>query len=334
MKLIKGLIGFILGILIFIVVCVIVTFIYHKISNKIYEEKYYKVPGDLIEVYDGEKIHASKFGEGEYTIIMLPGMGTPSPYYDYYNLAKSLSEKNTVIIIEPLGYGYSTNTLKERTLENYTYEINKVLEYYNVEKNIVLLAHSYSGPITMNYANNNTNVVGYVCLDCTSAYQAEVYVNNNTEIPSYPDYYKYIAESGILRLIGIIGGDKLLNQLYLNDVPDEFRNDYEYFIYNKTLNETIINELRGFPIIEKEMLYKKYRDDLHVITYLATDTIDTMNDELKNETFLHGWEEMHELMRSNESIQTINILEGEHYIYHGKVEEITNGINDMIASIS
>ena len=333
MKLISGLLKFIIGIILFVVICICGMYIYHKICNKLYEDKYYKVPGDLIEVYDKEFMHAKKFGDGEYTIVMLSGMGTPSPYYDFYNLAESLSEKNTVIIVEQLGYGYSTISDKERTLDNYLYETQKVMDYYEIKDKIILLAHSYMGPITLEYANNNNGVVGYVCLDCSSSYQVEKQVINNEPLPKYEDYYSYMSPSGLTRFIGLIGGQKLLDELYTGDVKQEFKKDYEYLIYNRVLDKTIVNEMRNFPLIAKEMLYKKYRDDLHVITFLASETIESMDEYLKSEDFLYDWKTMHEKLISNEEIQTIKELNGSHYIHHGNVEEITNEINEMINNL-
>ncbi len=333
MKALKVILKGLLWVIGLILVFFLLMFIYHKISNKIYEDKYYKVPGDLIEVYDNEFMHAKLIGSGEYTIVMLSGMGTPSPYYDFYNLIESLSKNNKVLIIEQLGYGYSSETEKNRTLENYTNEIDKVLNHFNITDNIVMLSHSYMGPITLNYSNNHDSVKGYVCLDCSSAYQVEKNVLDNEEFPKYPKYYSLMSPSGLTRLIGLIGGEELLNELYLSDIREEHKKDYEYFIYNRTLNKTIIKEMEDFPKIEKEMLNKKYKDNLYVITYLASDTIASMDEYYKEGDFLYSWNEMHEKLISNDEIQKIYVLNGDHYIHHGNTEVITNGINNMINTI-
>lgn len=300
----------------------------HTISNKKYE-KNYKVPGDLIEVYDNEYIHAYSMGEGENTIVLLSGMGVPSPYYDYYNLAKSLSEKNRVIIIEYFGYGYSSETDKERTIANYKNEINKVLDYYEIKDNIILAAHSFSGPISMNYANENENVIGYVCLDCSSAYQAELYIENNTEYPDYPDYYALIAKSGFVRFIGGIA-PRLIRDFYLEDIPENMVDDYKYFIYNKLYNKTVVHEMEAFPRIETEMLNVKYRENLPVVIILAKETIDSMQEYYEEGDFKYDFKTMHEKEISNSDIQKIYVLEGSHFVYHNKSKEVTELVNNMI----
>ena len=302
--------------------------LFHLTFNKMYERKY-KVPGELIEVYDNEFIHAYSMGEGENTILLLSGMGVPSPYYDYYNLATSLSEKNRVIIMEYYGYGYSSETMKERTIENYKKEINAVLDHFEVKDNIVLVAHSFSGPIAMNYANENNNVVGLVCLDCSSAYQAEVYIENNTEYPDYPDSYALISKSGFTRFLGFVAPG-LIRSFYLEDVPEDMIDDYKYFIYNKLYNVTVVHEMEAFPKIETEMLNVKYRDDLKVVTILAKETIDDMKEYVEDGTFKYDFRTMHEKAISNNEIQKIYELEGSHFVYHNKSKEITKLVNDML----
>ena len=148
-----------------------------------------KMPGDKIEVYDNEFIHSVRMGSGNYTVVFLPGMGTASPYYDYYKLASLVSKNNQVIVIEPFGYGFSDDIDKERTLDNYEYELSKELDYYNVKDNIILLGHSYSGLSNLNYSKKHEEVKGIVCLDCTTAYQIETHLDNGSfkeEPPSLP----------------------------------------------------------------------------------------------------------------------------------------------------
>ena len=164
-------------ILLLIISILIFICIWHNISN-IFTKKNIVIPGDRIEIYDGEYIHSVKMGEGEYTIVFLPGMGTASPYYDYYKLATEVSKNNQVIVFEPFGYGFSDNTNKERSPDNYELELSKVLDYYKITDNIILLGHSYSGISNFNYAKKHEEVKGIVCLDCTTAYQIETHVKD------------------------------------------------------------------------------------------------------------------------------------------------------------
>ncbi len=312
------------------------VFIYHKISNKI-EEKHLEKPTTLIEVYDNEYISSIKMGNGTYTVVMLPGMGTSSPYYDYYKLATLISKYSTVLLLEPLGYGFSSDTDKERNLDNYEYELNKVLEYYNIKDNIILLGHSYSGISNLNYANKHTEVKGLICLDCTTAYQIESHVKNNEFTSTPPVYSKSLtlfSKLGLTRLFYSTILKEDIKEDLLSEVDKDYINDYKYLLYNKTMNKTIVNELNSIPYNQLELLYQKYNENLHTLTFLSDETVKEMKEYKEEGDFLKDWEEMHNALISNSNIQHIYILKGNHYIHHFNTEEISNKIHEMINELN
>ncbi len=336
MKRIFRFFGSIIAVIIFlIIVFLIITCAWHQISSIVFKQSL-PTPGDKIEIYEKEYIHAAKMGDGKYTIVFLPGMGTASPYYDYYKLAEQVSKDNQVIIVEPLGYGFSSNTDKIRSLDFYEKELEDVLNHYNVKENIILLGHSYSGISNLNYANKHSEVKGLVCLDCTTAYQIETHVDNGEfkeEVPETSLIYQLASPLGLSRFYFNFIASKDVDNNLLSDVREEDKEAYKYFLYNKTLNKTIINEINQIPYNQLELLHEKYNDKLNVLTILSDQTIDEM-EQYKNEgDFNQDWQEMHELLISNPNIQKIHVLNGDHYIHHGNVEEITELINNMISSI-
>jgi len=322
--------------LIIIISIVIIIFLWHQISNLLYKNKV-KVPGDLIKIYDKEYIHTKELGKGKYTFVLLPGMGTSSPYYDYYKLADSLSKDNHVLVLEPLGYGFSSITSKKRNLKNYENEINKVLNNYKVKDNIIFIAHSYSGPITLYYANKyQDKVKGLICLDCTSAYQIATHVKEGKfkeEVPKQEPILSWLANLGIVRLVYTFMDKEIYNELLI-DVPKKYHDNYKYLLYNKSLNKTILNEINNFPYIELKMLNKKYNDNLYVRTFLSSETIEEMKEYKEYGDFKYDWEEMHNHMISNPNIQKIINLKGNHYIHHNNVEKIVKEINKMLEEMS
>lgn len=334
MKIIKKLIKIVSWFFVGIFSLLIVVCIYHHISNLF--EKNTNIPGDKIKVYENEYIHSFRLGEGEYTIVLLPGMGTPSPYYDFYELANELAKSNQVIIIEPLGYGFSDNTSKDRFLADYEYELSKVLDFYDVKNNIILLGHSYSGLSNLNYANKHSEVKGIVCLDCTTAYQIDTHVKDGEFIEEPPKaslIYSIVSPLGLTRLFYTTFMSKEINEELLMDIKLEHQKDYKHLMYNKTLNKTIINETNDIYYNQLDLLYDKYREDLHAITFLSSETITEMKEYKKNGDFNQDWEEMHNLLISNENNQKIEVLNGNHYIHHGNVFSISNKINEMINKI-
>ena len=334
MRFLKKLLLFLLFILFLLVIFIVGISTYNLIRNDIEKDKI-NIPGDKINIYDEEYIHAVKSGNGKYTIVLLPGMGTPSPYYDYYKLNEELSKKYTTIVIEPFGYGFSKDIDKERTLDNYEYELSKVLDYYHIKDNIILLGHSYSGISNLNYANKHNEVKGIVCLDCTVPYQIEKHVENghfNEDVPKAPKYYSWVSTLGITRFAfsTIL---KSTQEELISDIPTEYQDAYKYFLYNKTLNKTIVNEINDIYYNQLDLFNSKYRDNLNVLTLLASQTIEEMKEYKDAGDFYHDWEEMHYLMMSNPSIQKIYTLDGDHYIHHGNSEKISEYIDEMIKSI-
>ena len=336
MKIVKKILkffGIIVGILI---VLVLFICIWHNIIN-VFENKNVSIPGDRIEIYDNEFIRSKKFGSGEYTIVFLPGMGTASPYYDYYKLALEVSKNHQVIIKEPFGYGFSDDTSRKRNLNNYEYELSRVLEYYNIKEKIILLGHSYSGISNLNYANKHNEVKGIVCLDCTTSYQIETHVKDGKfieEVPSISKFYSLLSPSGLVRFVYSTFMAKTIKEDLFVEVPDEYIKEYKHLLYNKTMNKTVVNEYNDIYYNQLELFEDKYRDDLYVLTFLSDETIDEMKQYKIDGDFYHDWEEMHQALISNNDIQIIYVLHGNHYIHHGNVEEINNRINEMISNMN
>lgn len=332
MKILKKIFKILCYILGSIAILLLLTTLWHNIANLIYKNKY-EAPGDKIEVYKNEFIHSVKLGEGENTIVLLPGMGTASPYYDFYNLAQELSKTYQVIVMEPLGYGFSDNTDKKRGLKEYEFELSKVLDYYNVNQNIILLGHSYSGISNLYYANRHQEVKGVVCLDCTSAYQIETHTKDGKfieEVPLTSDIYSLVSPLGLTRLFySTIMANQLDKEIYI-DVPKEYINAYKHLSFNKTFNKTIIHEINDIYYNQLEILNEKYREDLQVVFILSSDTVKEMKQYKAEGAFYKDWEEMHNNVISNNENQKIYILEGDHYIHHNNVEETALKIKENI----
>lgn len=77
--------------------------------------------GQLVDVDDGQ-MHIYSMGNGEKIIVLLPGMGVPLPSADFGPLMRKLSEKYTVVCVEYFGVGFSSETSKPRTCDNYVEE--------------------------------------------------------------------------------------------------------------------------------------------------------------------------------------------------------------------
>lgn len=85
------------------------------ICNKIEKGKI-EPYGQLVPV-DGKNMNVTIHGNGEETVVLLPGYGTAAPGIDFKPLVDKLSPFYKVVVIEPFGYGLSDITEKNEVLK-------------------------------------------------------------------------------------------------------------------------------------------------------------------------------------------------------------------------
>lgn len=130
-----------------------------------------KIEQGKIETYgqsvavDGKTMNVFIQGEGEETVVLLPGYGTAAPALDFKFLVDELSPFYKVVVIEPFGYGLSDLTEKERSTENIVSEIHEALQRLHIER-YILMGHSISGLYGLDYVNKYPEEVSaFVGLD-------------------------------------------------------------------------------------------------------------------------------------------------------------------------
>ena len=100
-------------------------------------------------------------------IVLLPGLGSPSPVLEFRPLAEELGKTCKVITMEPFGYGLSDPADTERSIENIVEELHACLEKIGVRR-YYLMAHSISGLYSLYYANTYPEEVrGFIGIDET-----------------------------------------------------------------------------------------------------------------------------------------------------------------------
>ena len=128
----------------------------------------------MIDVFDGQ-MHVYSMGSGEKTIVLLPGMGVALPSADFESLMRKLSERYTVVLVEYFGVGFSSETSRPRTSENYIEEIRSALTHAGVNSPYVLMGHSISSVFSEYYAAKHPDEVeAVISLDGSHF----IYLNN------------------------------------------------------------------------------------------------------------------------------------------------------------
>ena len=113
----------------YIVVQVISSLLCALLHFTYFKGKYEQIQpyGELVDVFDGQ-MHIMQVGEGDTTIVLLPGLGDGLPSADFAPLIRELSKDYRVVCIDYFGVGFSSETSRERTCSNYVEEIREVLK--------------------------------------------------------------------------------------------------------------------------------------------------------------------------------------------------------------
>jgi len=190
--------------------------------------------GQMLEI-NGQKMHVYSMGDGEKTIVLLPGFGVSLPSADFGPLMRELSKEYTVVCIEYFGIGFSDQTDSPRTNENYTEEIRTALSLAGFKAPYVLMPHSASGIYSEYYAAKYPDEVSaIIMLDTTSTVKTE------TKNPP-----KFLYGLGKLQqacgLTRIAVGLMQPLQKVENGYTEKEMIDYKLFA-NHVLNDTIINQ--------------------------------------------------------------------------------------------
>ena len=136
-------------ILVVIILIFLLGVVWNAICKKVDERKMQNAYGDSVQV-NGKNMVVEIVGENHDgpPIILLPGLGEPSPILEFRPLASELSKKYEVITIEPFGYGLSDSTKRKRTIENIVEELHECVKNLG-EEEYYLMGHSISGLYTL-----------------------------------------------------------------------------------------------------------------------------------------------------------------------------------------
>lgn len=195
--------------------------------------------GQLVDVDDGQ-MHVYSMGNGEKTIVLLPGMGVSLPSAEFAPLMRKLSEKYTVVCVEYFGVGFSSETTKPRTCENYVEETRAALGQAGCKGPYVLMPHSISSVYSEYYAAKYPQEVeAVISLDGTTT---ALYVEMPAIVKAALPIAKFQQATGTASLIAPLTVNK--KYLFSNGYTEKEINDmitFAGFSLNDTVLEQILN---------------------------------------------------------------------------------------------
>ncbi len=276
-----------------------IVFVVNVICNGI-EKKQIDSYGQYVQV-DGKKMNVSIQGDGEQTIVLLPGQGTPTPVLDFKLLIDQLASDYKVVAIEPFGYGLSDRTDKERTSENIVSEIHEAVEQLGL-KRYILMGHSITGLYGVSYVKQYPDeVMAFVGIDSSVPNQPGM----DAKLPLKS--MQFLQSSGLMRLIKKVSADPYDAMDY-----DEHTKEQMNLISNQvSTNSTLINELKNLGSNFKNAENMIYPRELPMLLFVQSN-----NDKNPN------WLPLHEQQIKQSDQGKLVPMEGSHYLHHTKYKEI------------
>jgi pimeloyl-ACP methyl ester carboxylesterase len=298
------------------IICILIISSIINISLTSYEKYQAKPVGKMISL-NNRKLHLYTQGNSGKNIILLPGLGTPSPVYDYARLANKLKEKYIVTIVEPYGYGWSDTTSSIRSNENIVDDIRQSLLLANIKPPYIIIPHSISGLYTLYYANKYPNEIdGIVCLDTSVPEQIKLYKKGSNLSLNY----QFLRDTGLIRL-GLLIYPKLY-PIHSSSFTQEESKIILMFCNWNVSNRSVQNETDMVKTNLENLQGIKFPDTIPILMFLSIDTINN----IKKLNLDLDWKAVH-INQLNKNINSkVQILPGSHYIHHDNSDEIAKQI--------
>ncbi|MBB4826224.1 pimeloyl-ACP methyl ester carboxylesterase [Sporosarcina luteola] len=121
----------------------------------------------MITDIGNKKIEALMGGEGDLTVVILPGMS--SSMYEWELVLNQLNGMTRFIILHRPGVGNSEIGKESRTTFTTAHDVKRFLEKLEITEPILLIGHSYGGLCAQHFAKLFPNAVaGVILVDSTS----------------------------------------------------------------------------------------------------------------------------------------------------------------------
>ena len=261
--------------------------------------------------------------DSDSVIILLPGWGCASPVLEFKPLAEQLSKKYRVITVEPLGYGLSDGTSKERTVENIVRELHECVKQFDCQQ-YYLMGHSIAGLYSLYWANEYPNEVqGFIGIDPSvpKMEDEEPLPIKMTTINRLSAYWgKVMNVTGISRLKSI-GNSR--NAIYADTDYAYTKKEIEIFrilSIDETYNQTVMDELNQMENNLQVVRNMKVPITVPVLEFISED----------NCKMVPTWEQLHRDTIAHEGIGEIIKMRGGHYLHFEHADELVQKVNDWI----
>lgn len=293
------------------VLAIAATAIGNVIATKV-EASTFTPYGEKVTV-DGKSMNVVVAGEGDETIVLLPGLGTAAPALDFQPLIAELQDTYRVVAVEPFGTGLSDQTDVARTADNIAREVHAALQELGVAR-YVLMGHSISGIYALTY---------------TAAYPDEVsaFVGIDSSVPDQPGWDEPIPTStistlstlGLTRVLSAIAGDPYEGLPY----DDETKEQMQVLSARNAAAPTLLDEMDNAPVNFAAVSGLTFPADLPVLLFVADEDAEVA-----------GWLELHESQAASVDRGEVVRIDGGHYLHHTHAPELAAQTRTFLASLA
>lgn len=259
---------------------------------------------------DGYNISTQLLGEGENVIVLLHGGGILSPIMEFKALSDLLAKNFKVLVIECFGYGLSDSANKERTIENITDEIHRVISAYQFGK-YILMGHSIAGVYSLFYANKYPEeVIAFVGIDSSVPKQNE-YLNLQFLNVFAARVTRFLRKSKLQSIMA------KKETMFLPKIDGVSWSEDEILLFkklyvDKSANDTVLNELqnstRNFNIANNML----FPIEIPVLFFLSSQSCKQIK----------TWEELHFNTLQEHVKSKIVVYQGNHFLHYSHHKEI------------
>ena len=309
--------GIVLLVLLLILILFIsITSIWHHIMMKKDRKSFENAYGEYYTTEDGHKMNYTLYNsDSDKVAVLLPGFAYGSVHYSFDALAKELGDKYKIVIVEPLGYGLSDQTDKERTVENYCKELHGLMAHLGYDK-YTLIGHSMSGIYITYYSNEYTDEVEAVIgIDEYVPHMKDIKDSNPKEQYTFWKMAHCWIFLGLDRLMPSYNTESVKEK-----IPTLTDKEVELFLaMDRTIptNKTQMNEIKLMDKNVDKCYDMKIPESIPVLNVLSK-----VNTEQYSE-----YTKMHEEISENLYSKTVTI-EGGHNLHFENLQGLVNEIKN------
>lgn len=270
--------------------------------------------GEMVNV-NGENMHVYSMGDGDQTVVLLPGFSVPLPSADFAPLMRELSKKHTVVSIEYFGVGFSDQTQSPRTNENYTQEIRTALSLSGFDPPYILMPHSGSGIYSEYYPTKYPDEVsGIIMLDTTSS------AKTDAAIPKFVYQLGNVQQAvGLSRVFNPLVVSSVLSINKENGYTQQEIDDYTKYM-NHYYNNTLVDQLSRLNDNILEVMQMEFPKGVPVLKLIASQTTKQVGEQYQQD----------HLSRLGKNAKALT-FEGSHFIYHTNLREVCDATEAFIS---